>query len=108
MAKRKTEKATPAGLVTFAHFFRGVTLKYAEPFANIRYGNEMAQRAIDYIKSHAAPENHRRLMLSESARLLRTSYEVSRTRIKSPFGEHINTDYAEQLRQASFAVRLMA
>lgn len=91
----------------FAFWMRNMHQRYTGPTANLRYGNEIAQRCVDYIRSHCAPEHHARLFLSESRRLSETHWRVATSTRNSPLGNFKDKDYAEQLKQAAFAMFLV-
>ncbi len=110
-------KKQPEGVLTLAQWMaRGLSLAYAGPnataqerrCANLRYGNELAAREMDYIRSRTTPENHARLFALRASRMRRDANKQAKTEIRTPFGRHIDTDYVEQLRQAAFALRLQA
>lgn len=102
-----TEQVIGLAAAFFGHM-REMSPKLTGPLANIQLGNELAQRRIDFIKTNAPEVSHRRLLVTEARRLERESKRVSRQVIKTPFGEHIDANYAEQLKQAALAVRMVA
>lgn len=113
MATRKQ----PEGVITLGQWLaRGLTLAYAGPnatederrCANLRYGNELAAREMNYIRECTAAETHARLFALRASRIRREANRQARTEIRSPFGRHIDTDYVAQLQQAAFVLRLQS
>jgi hypothetical protein len=94
MTKTVPAFSTASLAPAFAHAMRDMHPAYTGAHANLRYGNELAQKLISDIQRICKPENWKRMYLAEANRLDATNDR--------------NADYAEQMKQAAFALRAMA